>query len=481
MRTLTLLILAFCLLISCTQQQEKIILKKERAVISGRISNHQRDSRTIRFAAEGAVENINRTVVIDSMGNFRAEIEMYHPQNVQLFFKKGFGKLFLYPKDSIHLEIDEAVFQKEKFPFYKISGNDNSAGFSESIRDYSQYTGESPFFPDASNKKADEFLDQMRQEIAFRDSILEKFCKENKVHPEFKTWQQRGSRYDIANYLLVYPSANRIHQGNVFDTSLFPVDDDLAITTGLYGLHLKYHAFNLGFWQDTVNLNHLKAKQYLVAHRSCLDKIISNEKVGLSRDLMCYQVFLGLLKDSYRDFSILLAEADYYIETPLLKDMLLSKKIEFEEQEKIDILYLDPVTKEENEVIGDFWKNLKDQYSGKVIYVDIWATWCGPCRSEIPHARTLHEYFQGQDIAFVNLCLASDKKAWQRMIKEYDMQGENYFFSQDQTNVFREHLKVGGYPTYMIIDKKGKLIDRRAPRPSSKELVRERLEKLLNT
>lgn len=480
MRKLILLTVALSLLISCKQTQEKPILEKGKAVITGKVINFQGGTKVIRFAAGGIVQDIEQAVIIDSIGNFRTEIEMYHPQNIQMVYGKGSVKLFLYPTDSIHLEINDTVFSKENLPLYEIYGNGKSVSFSENIRDYMHYSGESSFNPNASEKSVDEFLEILEQEISSQDSILQTFYKENDVSPEFENWQQRDIRYGVANYLLSYHFANRNYKGNLFDKSLFPVDDDIAISTSLYGLHLRHYALNIGIWQDTVALSLLKKGDRVTAYNRCLDKVLNSEKQGLSRDIMSYKLLSVLFGESYEDFTKVYENVDRYIENQVLKNALNETVREYEKNKNTDISFFDPITEVEKAISGDFWKELKEKYKGKVIYVDIWATWCGPCRKEIPHAIELHEYFKGKEIAFVNLCLLSEKSIWEHMIKNNNIKGENYFFSKPQSQLFRNNLKFDGYPTYLIIDKDGKLIDKNAPRPSSQEVIRKRLNELIN-
>jgi thiol-disulfide isomerase/thioredoxin len=480
MKKLIVLIITMCLLISCTQTQKNPVLEKGYAVITGKVINFQGGTKVIRFAAGGIVQDIEHSVIIDSIGNFRAEIEMYHPQNIHMFYRKGVMKLFLYPADSIHLEINDTVFSKEHFPLYEIYGSGKSVNFSENIRDYIHYSGESSFNPNASEKTVDEFLEILEQEISLQDSILQTFYKENDVSPEFEKWQQRDIRYGVANYLLNYHFANRNYKGNLFDKSLFPVDDDIAISTSLYGLHLRHYALSIGIWQDTVALSLLKKGDNVTAYNRCLDKVLNSEKQGLSRDIMSYKLLSSLFGNSYEDFTKVYENVDRYIENQVLKNALNEKVSEYEKNKNTDISFFDPITEVEKAISGDFWKELKEKYKGKVIYVDIWATWCGPCREEIPHAIELHEYFKGKEIAFVNLCLSSEKSIWEQMIKNNHIKGENYFFNEPQTYLFRNNLKFDGYPTYLIINKDGKLIDKNAPRPSSKDKIRVILTRLID-
>ena len=60
-------------------------------------------------------------------------------------------------------------------------------------------------------------------------------------------------------------------------------------------------------------------------------------------------------------------------------------------------------------------------YKGKYIYVDVWATWCGPCKKELPHLEALQEAYKDNDkILFTSVSIDKDKSAWERMVKDKD-------------------------------------------------------------
>lgn len=475
-----LILSSFCIMTLLSCSEKATLLKKGEAVIAGRVTNFRGSTRTLKIACGDVVQDIHRTGIIDSLGNFRIEVELYHPQNIQIFFKKGIAKVFLYPSDSIHLEIDEDLFNNERQPSFYISGNGKSVEFSKNIRDYMRFKGESEFYPNSNDKSANEFLKILRKEISNRDSVLQIFCTNNKVTSDFKKWATRDIRYRVANYLIVYRVSHlQGYDGTVFDKTLFPVNDDEAITTPNYGLHLRHYALSKGIWQDTVSLRLLSERNRVDAYAHILNTIVESETQGLSRDIMCYKIMTGLFEESYEDFVAILDKVEECIECQLLKDVLYDKKARYESQTTMNIVTLDSGLNEEQEITGDFWKELQAKYSGKVIYVDIWATWCGPCKGEIPYARELHDYFEGENIAFVNLCLSSDKAEWKQMIIDNNIKGDNYYFNLSQSHLLSSRLQFHGYPTYLIIDQQGNLIDKHAPRPSSKDEIRNILINLI--
>ncbi|HBB91693.1 MAG TPA: hypothetical protein DC042_08220 [Bacteroidales bacterium] len=119
------------------------------------------------------------------------------------------------------------------------------------------------------------------------------------------------------------------------------------------------------------------------------------------------------------------------------------------------------------------------KYSGKVIYIDFYATWCGPCREEIPYAKALHKEFTGDDVVFVNLCASSKQADWENLIKQKEIGGENYLLSPTEYRVLAELYGVKGFPTYVLIDKTGRTANLNAPRPSSKSEIINEIKSLL--
>lgn len=115
-------------------------------------------------------------------------------------------------------------------------------------------------------------------------------------------------------------------------------------------------------------------------------------------------------------------------------------------------------------------------FRGKYVYIDVWATWCGPCRQEIPYLKKLDEDYKDAQIVFLSLSVDQDKAKWEKMVKEQSMSGVQLHIGQNSS--FQQAYKIEGIPHFILLDREGKIIDKKMTRPSMDEVTRERIENL---
>ncbi|WP_027126871.1 TlpA family protein disulfide reductase [Gelidibacter mesophilus] len=119
---------------------------------------------------------------------------------------------------------------------------------------------------------------------------------------------------------------------------------------------------------------------------------------------------------------------------------------------------------------------------GKYVYVDVWATWCGPCIAEIPSLKKLEADYQDKNIQFLSISiddamrsgggdLEVAKNKWRTMIEEKNLVGIQLFSDKNWESDFVKNYKINGIPRFILIDPNGNVVDANAPRPSSKKLV----------
>ncbi|MGF7138041.1 TlpA family protein disulfide reductase [Roseimarinus sediminis] len=102
------------------------------------------------------------------------------------------------------------------------------------------------------------------------------------------------------------------------------------------------------------------------------------------------------------------------------------------------------------------FESMMEPFKGKVVYVDFWATWCGPCRSGMQRIKPLKESLDGRPIVFVYITNdSSPEGAWKNMVAEIG--GEHYRLDRDEWNILSERFGVSGIPHYLLVDKEGKV------------------------
>jgi len=125
-------------------------------------------------------------------------------------------------------------------------------------------------------------------------------------------------------------------------------------------------------------------------------------------------------------------------------------------------------------------KNLKDEkvsladYKGKVVVLDIWATWCGPCKAMIPHEREMVKKLEGKPFAFISISADDEKKTLTDFLKDTKMPWTHWWEGRREGGILND-WNVSHFPTIYVIDAKGVIRHKEIRGPQLEEAV----EKLL--
>lgn len=112
-------------------------------------------------------------------------------------------------------------------------------------------------------------------------------------------------------------------------------------------------------------------------------------------------------------------------------------------------------------------------YKGKVVYIDTWATWCGPCKREIPHLHELEESMKAENVVFLSVSTDKDINAWKNFLQTQQMTGNQLHQSDDPETSMSKMYNVDSIPRFILVDEEGKIVSANAPRPSSGEQIRD--------
>lgn len=95
-------------------------------------------------------------------------------------------------------------------------------------------------------------------------------------------------------------------------------------------------------------------------------------------------------------------------------------------------------------------------YIGKIIVLDFWASWCGPCRQEIPNLKSIYQEFKNQDVEILSVSIDSKKSDWQKALKQEQMPWTQAWVKDSGKSVMHT-MQFSGIPFILILDRQGRI------------------------
>lgn len=131
----------------------------------------------------------------------------------------------------------------------------------------------------------------------------------------------------------------------------------------------------------------------------------------------------------------------------------------------------------------DIFRKIVEPFRGRYIYLDVWGTWCSPCKEMMTYVPAMKEQLKDLDLVYLYLCNESSDESWKNAISMFHLNGENcihYNLPQAQQSALERYIGVNGYPTYKIVLPNGHLLPSMAPRPDHPESIRYIIEETKN-
>ena len=235
-------------------------------------------------------------------------------------------------------------------------------------------------------------------------------------------------------------------------------DDEIDVRSGLYSLWL----YDKHPKQDTDDNT-----EYFISVMELIDSVMQNpvnRRIALNDAANNFLSFIGMPKEELLKFgSAFAGHAAGYPDLAAKTDARIKELCQvISEGERLPF---DP----EMETPEGGLVNLSSLY-GKLLYIDVWATWCGPCCAEIPHMANLYDRFRNNPgIELVSISVDEDRDAWLAKLKKDRPAWKQYRLSAEENAKFSRALNINGIPRFLIIAPDGTFKHTFAPRPSDNE------------
>ncbi|MDF2187117.1 TlpA disulfide reductase family protein [Paraflavitalea sp. CAU 1676] len=366
---------------------------------------------------------------------------------------------------------------------------------------------------------------------------LQVFNEKNNTSTEFRQLMTQYIRYHAAEDLLRYrwlhgmskPGGGRVELSKEYLSFMeeTPIDNDEALITEAYSNYLREYTNNLPMAYNATKTDTLNFLSYLKSNGSVISQeeefpLLINKSQRNAAQQQWVDSFYRKYKLDYSDFNARMSTLQGVdsigrnIAASTGRDLVIARKYNAmiersrlalnDDQlavltRQINNPNISAQVQRDNGRLQDmaagkmpaathvrsplqassdkFFEELVKPYKGKVVYIDFWAPWCGPCMSEMPNSKDLQMELKGKEVVFLYIGISCTKQSWENTIKDKDIVGEHYFANDNEGKLLSDKFNISGIPHYVLVDKNGKVADDRAARPGSKEKLVRAINNLL--
>ena len=303
-----------------------------------------------------------------------------------------------------------------------------------------------------------------------KDELLALLNESKELNPLFKEQHARNIDYWYIVNLMYYQGNHSYYAKN----PEFKVSDDFLSEKNLLDYNIEDDYRQSSFYNTLVLTEYWRKADSIVKAGDSLSPSIARLKAATTfkseyvRNNLLYSAVTGAIamdnkfKDTYDAYMDLSTNNDH-------------KTIVTEKYEQAKVLEQGSPSPKfidyENYAGGT---TSLDDLKGKYVYIDVWATWCGPCKAEIPFLKEVEsKYHDNQNISFVSISVdqAKDHDKWKAMVKEKELTGIQLIAENAFRSSFIESYRIIGIPQFLLIGPDGNIVNRNAPRPSNPKLI----------
>jgi|TARA_B110000914_G_scaffold90079_1_gene79147 thiol-disulfide isomerase/thioredoxin len=456
-----LFLLATTLFISCNNEHSNI---KEFATISGKVLN----SKETLLRITTYDYRTSKKVLIDSSGYYRDTIHIQKKGFYGFQIGSTYTSVYLKKGDNLEVNLDANEFFKS-ISASGMGSEINNFKFNRS-RLMSELVGDAKEF---FVVPLEQFLDKLNSnKIAYSEQL-----EESSLSLEDKDMFRKINEF---NYILTKFNYDKFNHYHLKKHPILPEGyNDLVLNIDIDD-DKSFH-FDKSYRILIIEYFRLTSKNALTENPNLslvdfVENKIKHIKSTKIKDQIISMLFRTQIKLDNKNI-----DSDY----ERIHNLISSKNLKEKLTERYEAI---GISKPETTAASFNYENHKggttslNDLKGKILYIDIWATWCGPCINEMPALTELIKDFKGKNIEFVNISIDTKNQydKWRAMVPELNVGGLQLIADNGLKSEFMKAYSVGLIPRSMLIDENGKIINAMAPKPSDPKTKNYLNELLLN-
>ncbi len=467
-----MLLFAAISMVYCSNPNGRATAK--RTVIDGKIANPKRYANLKELSLEVMDFGGNPTIykgIINKDGTFKISFDQYIAQDVKI--TPLIPSFIAHPGDNIHIDFQSVIDIK----FTGDAEKTNTDLYHYISQYYSNYDEEKEklYFRALDTASFRAVCENTRVEMLKKRA---EFIDKYQPNDEVKTWTKNYINihyyealinfYDTYNYMQIIKKPGiipaKLKEQAIPDDDLDKIYNASLLNTDSYRL-IKLLSGNF--------------KGMVPAKDVFIKK--SNKNDLIPQMIAAFPFYMELNKNNAEYFDKFRNKFDTEIQAGFIKQPLLKYYAEVKKNLANPKIASDAILNNASGTTGkSILDSIKNQNRGKVIYVDFWATWCGPCKAELPFSEKLIQKYKGKDVAFVFVCLDSPKDTWKLNLADMKLEGNQYYCDRKQSMGIMKGFNITGIPYYMMINKHGDITENGNGLRPHDPLTVHKLDKLLN-
>lgn len=440
-------------IISCAKEEKPV----DYAILTGTIENIDGGKFSLRNS-----EKVISEIEVGETGTFTDTVKQIESGYFTFKYANETSQVYLKPGYNLTLKLNAKEFD-ESITYEGLGAVENNYLAQKFLRE--EALGQLNSYQYLGSLEEADYVHKMDSISALQSAFL---GEQKDLDTDFITLEEAGIKYNLVNKLNLFEAYKKYvtKDENFKKSDAFP-------------------DFESGLNADDENLLAVNSyKNYLNSHYSKkADNLAKSDSMEV--DLAFLKIVSSEVKSPKIKEHLLYNSAKYGItytnELQAYYDVFMANATDEAHKNEITEKYNKLIKLSKGEPSPTFvnYENFNggttslEDLKGKYVYVDVWATWCGPCKAEIPSLKKVEKDYHDKNIAFVSMSVdkKNDYDKWRKMVEDENLGGIQLFAPEDWNSDFVTNYSILGIPRFILIDPAGNIVNSNAPRPSSEDLI----------